>query len=108
MNPYGSKDSQIRIVSWSCERKGHNNETTEINPENKVGKTCGPLKVWKFAYYQLSGEIFPLKDFNGKMLGKTDLKNKKITEHLCIHVYRQIYCHCVLVEKGPKTKKTRC
>lgn len=38
MKPYGSKDSQIRIVSWSCERKGKNNKTMEINPENKLGK----------------------------------------------------------------------
>lgn len=38
MKSYGSKDSRIRIVSWSCERKGHNNETTEINQENKLGE----------------------------------------------------------------------
>lgn len=29
-------------------------------------------------------EIFPLKDFNGKMLGKTDLKNNRTPMHSCI------------------------
>lgn len=61
MKPYGNKDSQIRIVSWSCERKGHNNEIMEINPENKLGKKCESLKVWKFVYYQLAGKFFPQK-----------------------------------------------
>lgn len=59
MKSYRSKDSQIRIVSWSCERKRHSNETTEINQENKLGKKRAPLKVWKFVYHQLAGKFFP-------------------------------------------------
>lgn len=38
MKSYRSKDSQIRIGSWSCKRKEQNNETTGINQENNLGK----------------------------------------------------------------------